>query len=177
MFIRLIQEYGLEPEVADHLSNAYGDKAFAVAKLAELTGKRWPVVGRKLHSEFHYIDAEVRYAIHEYACTAADVIARRMRIAFLNVDASVEIITHLIEIMAAELNWTKSEQEAQTKAALEFLHLEMGSDLNKQSKNQVPVELTKEEVNKYTKQFEAIDKDKNGYISLNDLKRTVKVLS
>lgn len=45
MFIRLVQDYGLEPEVANHLANAYGDRAFAVAKLAEMTGKRWPVVG------------------------------------------------------------------------------------------------------------------------------------
>ena len=44
MFIRLVQDYGLEPEVANHIANAYGDRAFAVAKLAELTGKRWPVV-------------------------------------------------------------------------------------------------------------------------------------
>lgn len=61
MYIRLVQDFGLEMEVALHLQQAYGDRAFAVAKMAGLTGKRWPVIGRKLHPEFPYIDAEVRY--------------------------------------------------------------------------------------------------------------------
>ena len=59
MYIRLVQDFGLECEVAQHLANAYGDRAFAVAKLASLTGKRWPIIGTKLHPEFPYIDAEV----------------------------------------------------------------------------------------------------------------------
>ena len=46
--------------MAQHLSNTYGDKAFMVAKRANLTGKRWPVVGRKLHEDYPYIEAEVR---------------------------------------------------------------------------------------------------------------------
>ena len=63
MFIRLVQDYGIEPEVANHLANSYGDRAFAVAKLAEFTGKRWPVVGNRLHTEFPYIEAEVRFCM------------------------------------------------------------------------------------------------------------------
>ena len=41
----------------------------------------WLVVHR---SRYPYIEAEVRYAAREYACTAADVLARRTRLAFLN---------------------------------------------------------------------------------------------
>jgi glycerol-3-phosphate dehydrogenase len=59
MYIRLVQDFGLECEVAQHLSMSYGDRAFAVAKLASLTGKRWPIIGKKIHPEFPYIDAEV----------------------------------------------------------------------------------------------------------------------
>lgn len=47
-------------KVAEHLSTSYGDKAFKVARLAQLTGKRWPVVGRKLHDDYPYIEAEAR---------------------------------------------------------------------------------------------------------------------
>lgn len=60
MYIRLVQDFGLECEVAQHLSKSYGDRAFAVAKMAALTGKRWPIIGKKIHPEFPYIDAEVR---------------------------------------------------------------------------------------------------------------------
>lgn len=38
MYIRLVQDFGLECEVAQHLAKSYGDRAFAVAKLAALTG-------------------------------------------------------------------------------------------------------------------------------------------
>lgn len=47
-------------QVAKHLASTYGDKAFKVAKLATLTGKRWPVSGKRLHEEFPYLEAEVR---------------------------------------------------------------------------------------------------------------------
>ncbi|XP_068201616.1 glycerol-3-phosphate dehydrogenase, mitochondrial-like [Palaemon carinicauda] len=43
MFIRLVQDFGLESDVAKHLAHTYGDRAFSVAKLAALTGKRWPI--------------------------------------------------------------------------------------------------------------------------------------
>ncbi len=91
-FIRLVQDYGLETEVAVHLSNTYGDQADKVCDLAGLTGKRWPVTGIRLHQEFPYIEAEVKYAIKEYARTAVDIIARRTRISFLNVLAADEAL-------------------------------------------------------------------------------------
>ena len=45
--------------MAQHLATTYGDRAFKVAKLAKETGKRWPIVGKKLHDDFPYIEAEV----------------------------------------------------------------------------------------------------------------------
>lgn len=42
-----------------HLARSYGDRAFSVAKLAKLTGKRWPIVGKRLHEEYPYLEAEV----------------------------------------------------------------------------------------------------------------------
>ena len=32
---------------------------------------------RRIHPEFPYIDAEVRYAVREYAATVVDILARR----------------------------------------------------------------------------------------------------
>lgn len=40
MYIRLVQDFGLECEVAKHLSESYGDRAFTVAKMASLTGNK-----------------------------------------------------------------------------------------------------------------------------------------
>ena len=91
-FIRLVQDYGLETEVAIHLSNTYGDQAEKVAEMSSLTGKRWPVTGVRLHQEFPYLEAEVKYAVKEYARSAVDVIARRTRMSFLNVLAADEAL-------------------------------------------------------------------------------------
>lgn len=173
MFIRLVQDYGLDTQVATNLANSYGDRAYAVAKLATLTGKRWPVVGNRLHPELPYIEAEVRFAVREYACTAVDVIARRLRISFLNVVAAEESLPRIIDIMTDELKWSKAEAKKQHEEALSFLRSQMGSQTGKAA--QEPVDLTLEEVGKYTRQFQSLDKEGKGYIGVNDLRRSLKV--
>jgi len=174
MFIRLVQDLGVDTSVAQHLSDTYGDRAFSVGKMAGLTGQRWPIVGRRIHQEFPYIDAEVRYACKEYAATAIDVIARRLRLSFLNVQAAEEALPVVVSIMAEELGWDKEEQEKQTEDAMEFLRMQMGKDLNKASRDNIPVSLTKAEIAEYVKRFNALDDGKKGYISINDIRKSLK---
>lgn len=126
LYLQIVQEYGMEPEVAQNLSESYGDRAFVVADLAQPSGKKWPFMGRRIHSELPYIEAEVKFACQEYAQTAVDVIARRLRISFLNVRAAEEALQRIIEIMADELHWSQEEQEQQRKQALNFMETEMG---------------------------------------------------
>jgi glycerol-3-phosphate dehydrogenase len=38
MYIKLIQQFGLEMEVAKHLAESYGDRAWTVASMAKPTG-------------------------------------------------------------------------------------------------------------------------------------------
>jgi len=76
-----------------------------------LTGKRWPVIGKRIHEEFPYIEAEISYAVKEYARTAIDVLARRTRLSFLNVVAADEALPTIIQIMASELNWNEQKQK------------------------------------------------------------------
>ncbi|XP_029461382.1 glycerol-3-phosphate dehydrogenase, mitochondrial isoform X3 [Rhinatrema bivittatum] len=126
LYIRLVQDYGLESEVAQHLASAYGDKAFEVAKIAKVTGKRWPIVGKRLVSEFPYIEAEIKYAVKEYACTAIDVVSRRTRLAFLNVQAAEEALPRIVEIMGKELNWSEEKKMEELETTKQFLYNEMG---------------------------------------------------
>ncbi|KAF8059578.1 FAD dependent oxidoreductase-domain-containing protein [Lyophyllum atratum] len=121
MFIGLIQRYGLETEVAKHLSESYGDRAWTVCALAEPTGKNWPLHGKRINSQYPYIEAEVRYAVnHEYAQTAVDVLARRTRLCFLNVQAALDALPRVVDIMADELHWSYSERKKQIADAVEF---------------------------------------------------------
>jgi glycerol-3-phosphate dehydrogenase len=50
--------------------------------------------------------SQIRYAVKEYACTAIDVIARRLRLAFLNVQAAQEALPAIVDILAEELKWS-----------------------------------------------------------------------
>ena len=51
------------------------------------------------------------YACREFARRGIDVIARRTRLAFLNVPAAEEALPRIIEIMAQELKWNKAKQK------------------------------------------------------------------
>jgi len=122
MFIGLIQRYGLETEVAKHLSDSYGDHAWTVLSLASPTGKTWPLHGIRISPNYPYIEAEVRYAVrNEYAQTAIDVLARRTRLSFLNVQATLDALPRVVDIMADELGWTAKQKHQQIADGVEFL--------------------------------------------------------
>lgn len=52
----------------------------------------------------------------------------------------------------------------------------MGQTVNRASKDKIPINLTKEEIQLYIKRFQLIDKDRKGYVSINDIRRGLKVL-
>ncbi|KHJ34760.1 putative glycerol-3-phosphate dehydrogenase [Erysiphe necator] len=122
LFINLIQMYGLETEVARHLAESYGDRAWTVASLSSLTKRRYPIRGERISPLFPFIDGEVRYAVrYEYAQTAVDVLARRTRLAFLNAQAALEATPKVIDIMASELNWNDHRKNKEWEDAVKFL--------------------------------------------------------
>lgn len=126
LYISLVQRFGIETDVAKHLCESYGDRSFVVAGLASETGKRWPLHGKRLAVSYPFDEAEVRYAVrYEYAQTAIDVLARRTRLAFLNAQASLDVLPRVIDIMAEELKWSKKTQEKEWNDSVRFL-LTMG---------------------------------------------------
>ncbi|KAJ2905867.1 mitochondrial glycerol-3-phosphate dehydrogenase [Coemansia aciculifera] len=115
MFIKLIQTFGVDSEVARHLAHNYGDRAWAVCALEEVGESR-------LHPRYPFVAAEVRYAVqYEYALSAVDVIARRLRLAFLDAQAARESLPRVISIMAGELQWSPERQQAEHRKAMQFL--------------------------------------------------------
>ncbi|ORY68060.1 putative glycerol-3-phosphate dehydrogenase [Leucosporidium creatinivorum] len=196
MFIKLIQQFGLESDVAKHLADTYGDRAWAVCAMAEPTGLRWPVHGTRLDVSYPYIDAEVTWACRrEYACTAVDVIARRTRLSFLNAEAALEALPRVIDIMAVELGWGGGEKEKQFKDATKFLHSmglsearvgKLKLDDVRQGRHKLHLEIedevlartifTPEELQSLKDKFGHIDADQDGKISASDLARTLRNL-
>ena len=122
LFINLIQHFGLETQVAKHLAESYGDRAWQVASLSSPTEIRFPVRGTRLSELYPFVDGEIRYAVrHEYAQTAVDTIARRTRLAFLNAEAALEALPKVIDMMASELKWSNRRTELEWKESLQFL--------------------------------------------------------
>ena len=81
-----------------HLSIYGSDRIF----IEELIGQN-PEWGVKLHPAFPNIKAEVIWAVrNEMAYTVEDVLARRLRILFLDAKVAIEICSLVAELMAAE---------------------------------------------------------------------------
>ncbi|WVF70763.1 hypothetical protein IAT40_005557 [Kwoniella sp. CBS 6097] len=193
MYIKLIQQFGLETEVAKHLSESYGDRAWTVASMAATTGQSWPLHGVRFSPLYPYIEAEARYAVRcEYALTAVDFIARRTRLSFLNVQVTLETLPRVIDIMGEELGWDRSRKEQEFDNSVEFLK-SMGlpeqatslklSDVAKSHGNigtlgiantedaqlYARAQFTPDEVTHLKQQFERFDFDHDQHITKADL--------
>ena len=121
-YLKLIQQFGIETDVAKHLAKSYGDRSILVAELCEDTCQRWPLHGKRVHHLYPYDEAEVIYACrYEHAQSATDVLARRTRLAFLSVQAARDSLPRVIELMSKELAWSKAECERQKRMTEIFL--------------------------------------------------------
>jgi glycerol-3-phosphate dehydrogenase len=124
LFINIIQHFGIETEVAKHLTESYGDRAWTVAALCKTTDQRFPARGERISALYPFVDGEIRYAVrHEYAQTAVDVLARRTRLSFLNAQAALEALPKVIDIMSEELKWDSKRQDREWKDSKSNPHL------------------------------------------------------
>jgi glycerol-3-phosphate dehydrogenase len=106
----------MDTDIAMHLSECYGTRAFRVAELAQ-TG-----FGKRLAHNHPYLEAEVIFAVrHEFALTASDVIARRTRLAFIDSKAAEKALPRVVDIMADELGWDSGRKKKELKAAFDFV--------------------------------------------------------
>lgn len=128
MHIKAVQSYGVAAEVAQHLSENFGDRLHDVVKLCKPTGKHWPVLGVPVSPNFPFTEAEVRYVVrNEYACTLVDVLARRLRLGFLDTLASLELAERVADVMAQELSWNAEKKEQELRTFRKYLRT-MGSN-------------------------------------------------
>ena len=119
--IKLTQKFGLQVDVAKHLVNAYGMRAFDVCEHSKPTGKRWPKFGKVLVDGYPYIEAEVDYAVGEYCRSVKDFLSLRVRLAYINSEAAKEAVPRVADLMAHRLNWSASEKKKQVADAFDFL--------------------------------------------------------
>lgn len=100
----------------------YGSDAPKIQHLAG-TDPAWQ---EKLHAKFDHLAAEVIWAArHEMARTVEDILARRLRILFLDAAAALEMAPKVAQLMAAELgkddHWIESQLTRFRKTAETYL--------------------------------------------------------
>lgn len=100
----------------------YGSDA---AKIGELVEED-PSNGVLLHKNFTFKVAHVRWAVREeMAQTVEDVLARRLRVLFLDAKAAIEMAPAVAQIMAEELNhpesWRQEQIQSFSKLAENYL--------------------------------------------------------
>ncbi|MGV3541106.1 MAG: FAD-dependent oxidoreductase [Rufibacter sp.] len=122
------------PKPAEGHFSLYGsDKAELSALVASV-----PELGQKLHRRFPNVGAEVVWAVrHEMARTVEDVLARRMRVLFLDARAAIDMAPKVAALMASELGrdqeWQLQQVEVFNRLAANYL-LEPYAPVNAQGK-------------------------------------------
>lgn len=109
---RKIQIHGYTNNPSNSETSIYGSDAEGLKALMD----QKPSLDKKLSPAFDYTEAEVVWAVrHEMARTVEDVLARRLRLLFLDVDAAIAVAPRVAELMAEELGYSdewKKEQVA-----------------------------------------------------------------
>jgi len=130
LFTEVAQNYtvphrpgAIDTRVAKHLAASYGDRARAVTRLAESAG-----LGRRLTRGHPEIEAEVVYAAtHEFCETAEDFLARRTRLAFVDVAAAEQALPRVVELLAQAKGWGWWRTRREDRAARAFLETFKGA--------------------------------------------------
>ena len=65
--------------------------------------------------------------------------------------------------------------KSKPQLALSLFLFQMGKDVNRKSRENIPINLKKEEMSMYVKRFNAIDREKKGFITVTDMTRSMKV--
>ena len=124
LHIEVAQEYvvphrpgAVDTRVAKHLAAAYGDRARVVTRIAEDMK-----LGQRLSRGHPEIEAEVSYACrYEYCTNVEDFLARRTRLAFLDVRAAEQALPRIVQIMGKELGWGVFKRWAELTRGKAFL--------------------------------------------------------
>jgi len=102
----LVQKFGFDRDIAEHLNHAYGDRAESVAALTAQG------LGKRLSDGYPYIEAEVVWAAREErAESVMDVLARRTRLAFLDRAGATHCIERVVELLAGVLEWDATRRK------------------------------------------------------------------
>lgn len=107
----------IDPDIAAHLARSFGDRAFDVLALHDGT------LTARLIDGYPYIEAEVIYGVtNEFARHVTDILARRMRVAFLDNQAARMAVPKVATLMAKILLWNDEKVAREIAQGTHFLN-------------------------------------------------------
>jgi len=124
VLITLRNQFNMPHGIASHLVSNYGTRALQIADIVEsnymnTSTKEGP---KRLTSGYPFLEAEVVLAVEqEYAIKLTDVLARRMRLAFIDVQATRQCASRVADIMGLMLHWDKKRKQAELEELEVFL--------------------------------------------------------
>jgi glycerol-3-phosphate dehydrogenase len=106
----------------DHWLQFYGSDTEHIENLM----KKDPNLAEKLHPDYPFVKAEVIWALrNEMARSVEDILARRIRILFLDAKAAIKMAPTVAELIAKELNkdikWIENQVESFNNTAKGYL--------------------------------------------------------
>ena len=111
-----VHGYRPNPDLTNHMY-VYGSDEPAILNMI----KENPALGEKLSEKYGYTVAEVLWAVREeMALTVDDVLARRVRLLFVDAREAEKAAPRVAEIMAAELGRDQAWIDEQVKAFTEI---------------------------------------------------------
>ena len=112
MYLRIAQDYKLDIDTTERLRNYYGGEVF------EILGKR----PREIIRESGYFEEEVLHAMRsEFALSVVDVIGRRMRVLFTDLDLAAKFVKPVSSTMAKEFKWTIAKKNQEEREARDLI--------------------------------------------------------
>ena len=106
-----IHGYQLNPDLNNHLY-IYGSDIQAIKTLMQSD----PAMAEKLHPKYDYTVAEVVWAVREeMALNVEDILARRVRLLFLDARVAAEVAPKVARIVAKELGYDQAWIDGQVK--------------------------------------------------------------
>jgi glycerol-3-phosphate dehydrogenase len=116
--VTLREEYKLSKDIATHLTSNYGTRSLQVAEMM----REHPEWRKKLAPQYPFTVAEVMFAVEqELACSALDVVARRLRIAFLDAEVCKAVTEQVVSLMGDRLKWSRSRRQDEVASVKAFL--------------------------------------------------------
>ncbi len=109
-------KYGWDLATCKYLNRAYGDRS---KQVAEIAAEGWDA---GLVEGGPYMEAEVLYgARFECARTSVDVLARRLRLSFLDQKGALAALPRVSQLLAQELKWDAERRDRDLKDARAYL--------------------------------------------------------